>query len=73
MHQEIKLPTFADVAGIVQAKAEMQSVVELLRDPRKYRIVGARQPRGILLVRVLRLVKLHNGSVVLYTLGERGR
>lgn len=50
MHQEIKLPTFADVAGIVQAKAEMQSVVELLRDPRKYRIVGARQPRGILLV-----------------------
>ena len=52
-HQEIKLPTFADVAGIVQAKSEMQSVVELLRDPHKYRIVGARQPRGILLVRVL--------------------
>ena len=51
--QKIKLPRFADVAGIAQAKAEMQSVVELLRDPHKYRIVGARQPRGILLVRVL--------------------
>lgn len=49
-NQVTNLPTFADVAGIAQAKSEMQSVVELLRDPQRYRFVGARQPRGILLV-----------------------
>ena len=52
-NQVTNLPTFADVAGIAQAKSEMQSVVELLRDPQRYRFVGARQPRGILLVRCI--------------------
>jgi cell division protease FtsH len=42
--------TFADVAGIDEAKAELQEVVSFLNDREKYGRLGARVPRGILLV-----------------------
>jgi cell division protease FtsH len=42
--------TFADVAGVEEAKQELQEVVEFLRNPEKFRALGARIPRGILLV-----------------------
>jgi cell division protease FtsH len=42
--------TFADVAGVDEAKAELQEVVEFLRDPKSYGRLGARMPKGILLV-----------------------
>jgi cell division protease FtsH len=42
--------TFADVAGIESAKAELREVVDFLRDPAKYRRLGARIPKGVLLV-----------------------
>ncbi len=41
--------TFADVAGIDEAKAELSEVVDFLRMPDKYRRLGARIPRGVLL------------------------
>ncbi len=41
--------TFADVAGIDEAKQELAEVVDFLRDPEKYRKLGARIPRGVLL------------------------
>ena len=41
--------TFADVAGIDEAKEELAEVVDFLRDPDKYRKLGARIPRGVLL------------------------
>jgi cell division protease FtsH len=41
--------TFADVAGIDEVKAEISEVVDFLRDPEKYRRVGARAPKGVLL------------------------
>jgi len=41
--------TFADVAGIDEAKEELAEVVDFLRDPGKYRKLGARIPRGVLL------------------------
>jgi cell division protease FtsH len=41
--------TFADVAGIDEAKEELAEVVDFLRDPEKYRKLGARIPRGVLL------------------------
>jgi cell division protease FtsH len=41
--------TFADVAGIDEAKDELAEVVDFLRDPEKYRKLGARIPRGVLL------------------------
>ena len=42
--------TFADVAGVDEAKAELQEVIEFLKDPAKYGRLGARVPKGILLV-----------------------
>jgi cell division protease FtsH len=41
--------TFADVAGIDEAKAELSEVVDFLRKPDKYRRLGGRIPRGVLL------------------------
>ncbi|MFC3282882.1 ATP-dependent zinc metalloprotease FtsH [Litchfieldella rifensis] len=42
--------TFDDVAGVDEAKRELQEVVEFLRDPQRYGRLGARIPKGILLV-----------------------
>ncbi|ACI19709.1 ATP-dependent zinc metalloprotease FtsH [Dictyoglomus thermophilum] len=42
--------TFADVAGADEAKQELKEVVDFLKYPQKYRQLGARIPRGILLV-----------------------
>jgi cell division protease FtsH len=41
--------TFADVAGIDEAKAELTEIVDFLKDPGKYRRLGGRIPRGVLL------------------------
>src|SRR5206468_10607019 len=41
--------TFADVAGIDEAKAELTEIVDFLRNPSKYRRLGGRIPRGVLL------------------------
>jgi len=41
--------TFADVAGIDEAKQELSEIVDFLRDPDKYRRLGGRIPRGVLL------------------------
>jgi len=41
--------TFADVAGIDEAKQELSEIVDFLRDPAKYRRLGGRIPRGVLL------------------------
>ena len=45
-----KKVTFADVAGIEEAKAELQEVIDFLRDPKKYTRLGGRIPKGLLLV-----------------------
>ena len=42
--------TFDDVAGVDEAKTELQEVVEFLKYPEKFNSLGARIPRGVLLV-----------------------
>ncbi|WP_158861748.1 ATP-dependent zinc metalloprotease FtsH [Leifsonia sp. AG29] len=42
--------TFADVAGYEGAKAEVSEIVDFLRNPERYRRLGAKAPRGVLLV-----------------------
>ncbi len=42
--------TFADVAGVEEAKDDLAEIVEFLRHPEKFRALGARIPKGVLLV-----------------------
>ncbi|HEX3511193.1 MAG TPA: AAA family ATPase [Solirubrobacteraceae bacterium] len=41
--------TFQDIAGVDEAKAELQEIVEFLRDPKAFQSMGAKVPKGILL------------------------
>ena len=41
---------FGDVAGVEEAKAEVQEVIDFLRDPAKYKRLGGNLPKGILLI-----------------------
>ncbi len=45
-----KKVTFEDVAGVDEEKAELQEIVDFLRDPAKFTAIGARIPHGLLLV-----------------------
>jgi cell division protease FtsH len=48
--EERKKVTFADVAGVDEAKAEVLEIVEFLKDPRKFQKLGGRIPKGVLVV-----------------------
>ncbi len=52
LHKEddLKKITFADVAGLDEEKEELEEVVDFLKNPKKYNSLGARIPKGILLV-----------------------
>jgi len=42
--------TFANVAGVDEAKQELSEIVDFLKNPVKYRVMGARTPKGVLMV-----------------------
>nr|WP_322183381.1 ATP-dependent zinc metalloprotease FtsH [Neglectibacter sp. M00184] len=50
MSDEKRKTTFADVAGADEEKEELREIVEFLRNPAKYNSLGARIPKGVLLV-----------------------
>lgn len=52
LHKEddLRKITFADVAGLDEEKEELEEVVDFLKNPRKYNALGARIPKGILLI-----------------------
>ena len=49
-HTEDISVTFADVKGVDEAKDELQDVVEFLRDPDRFSVLGGKMPHGVLLV-----------------------
>lgn len=48
--KEKQKTTFADVAGVVEAKAELEEIVDFLKHPSKYTSMGAKIPKGVLLI-----------------------
>lgn len=48
--QDKKKATFKDVAGIDEAKEELQEIIDFLRDPQKFQKLGGKIPKGVLLM-----------------------
>ena len=59
--------TFKDVAGVKEAKDDLQEVVDFLKNPKKYQKMGARTPKGVLLVGPAGVGKCVTGDTLVWT------
>src|SRR3990167_4499708 len=59
--------TFDDVAGVDDAKKELEEIVDFLKNPAKYRKIGARTPKGVLLVGPAGVGKCITGDSLVWT------
>lgn len=59
--------TFEDVAGVEDAKKELEEVVDFLKNPAKYRRIGARTPKGVLLFGPAGVGKCITGDTLVWT------
>jgi len=50
LNNQQKRITFKDVAGVEEAKEELQEIIEFLKDPQKFQKLGGRIPKGVLMV-----------------------
>ncbi len=50
VNQSDKVVTFNDVAGVDEAKEELQEIIEFLKDPKKFSRLGGKIPKGVLLI-----------------------
>ncbi len=50
LNANTKKVTFSEVAGMDEAKAEVQEIIEILKDPQKFQKLGGKIPKGVLLV-----------------------
>ncbi len=50
LNESSKKVTFSEVAGMDEAKVEVQEIIEILRDPQKFQKLGGKIPKGVLLV-----------------------
>ena len=50
LHSQQKKVTFKDVAGVEEAKSELQEIIEFLREPQRFQKLGGRIPKGVLLI-----------------------
>jgi cell division protease FtsH len=49
-NKDLPKVTFSDVAGVDEAKKELEEIVDFLKNPTKYKALGARTPKGVILV-----------------------
>ncbi len=49
-NKDLPKVTFSDVAGVDEAKKELEEIVDFLKNPTKYKSLGARTPKGVILV-----------------------
>lgn len=66
-NKDLPKTTFKDVAGVDEAKQELTEIVDFLKNPQKYKAMGARTPKGVLMVGPSGTGKCVTGDTIVWT------